>query len=449
MKKIKCIMLVIFFILTSGCATGKPGGTDQPEATRTPAATATATPSATVTPPVPTGSIDAIKALLPSETGFVWQYSGFAEYAMTMKLTGIDKPGGVLTLRCEGEVADMSGGEATGDFSVRVAYQIKDGVLTQQLQGPKALDNVYPNLELIREPLGKGAKWLQTVIDADGKEKRLNCTIDEIRQVNGKTVYFLTYQAEGDSYYEKREITEGMGVTAFDRLYQFEDTSELIGYRLHQPDEQSQTAAWEQWLPRLDQEYIYFGLAEYGHKGMLSQTKSGGAETVLEYHGTYSDGTGRDDRFVVRYHVNHARGTVTEEVISNERGKKEVNSKLHNLVILKFPLHKGSHWSHEAKLDGKPVTVQAEIKEYDQLAGMVKVQYTAGNAEGYYNSTYLEERTFEKGYGMTGFGKLMPGEIGIKDQDTANPKKVEEAIVQHMFGYSLNKQSQTESGATK
>ncbi len=441
MKRLICTILVSLFVLLSGCATAKPGGTGQPEATPTPATTATATPSATATPPVQTGSIDAIKRLLPSETGFVWQYSGFAEYALKMELTGIDESGRILTYRCEGEVADMSGGESKDDFNVKITYQVQSGVLKQTLQGSKALDNVFPNLELIREPLDKGAKWSQTVKDADGKEAILDCTIDDIRQVNGKTTYFLTYRSNSGGYYEKREITDGMGVTAFDRLYQFEDSSELIGYRLYLPDEQAQATGWEQWLPRLEQEYTYFGLAEYGHKGTLRQVKASSTETVLEYQGVYHDGTGKDDRFVVRYHADPSRGTVTEEVIANERGKKEINSKLHNLVILKFPLHQGDQWSHAAKLDGKAVTVRAVITKYDEDAGVVHVRYTAKNAPGYYNNTYFEERTFEKGYGMTGFGNLIPGKISLSNQDAEDPKKVEEAIVQHMFGYSLNKQS--------
>ncbi len=440
-KTIKWVWAAAMLLLPAGCATApqpRIGESAWPSAS--PAASAATTPETPA--PQPSQASDAIKALMPGQAGYTWHYDGFAEYAMAMRLTAMDESGGILTYHCNGAVEDVSGGEATGDFSVRVDYQAKPGVLTQHLQGEKVLDNVFPDLELIREPLVKGASWLQTVRGANGQDTELFCSIDSVGQTEGRTVYSVTYQDKASGYYEKREITEGAGVTSFGRLYQFEDTSELLGYRLFHPDAQAHAAAWEQWLPELGREYTCFGLAEYGHKGVLTQLKASDKETVLEYRGIYSDGTGRDDRFVVRYHVDSARGTVTEEVVSNERGAKEVNSRLHNLVVLMFPLRKGSHWSHQATLNHKPVTVRAEITEYDESAGVVKVRYTAENAAGYYNDTYLEERTFEKGFGMTGFGCLMPGSIGLSGKDAKDPEKVQEALVQHMFGYSLNKMKQ-------
>lgn len=442
MKHTMKLISIALALLLAGCMPVLPGATRSATQTTpppTPTATTASTASATATATQePSGTTDEIRVLLPDKTGFVWQYSGFAEYAMTMELKSIDQANGILTYRCEGEVADMSDGEASGDFGVKTAYQVMPGVLRQSLAGEKALDNVYPDLELIRAPLEKGAKWVQAVQDSNGNETNLSCTIDDVKEADGRKVYFVTYRAEGTDYYEKREITEGMGITAFDRLYEFEDTSELIGYRLYLPGGQSPAAGWEQWLPTLDKEYTWFGLAEYGHKGKLVHLPG---ETVFEYRGIYQDGTGKDDKFVLRYHVDTARGTVTEQVISNERGKKEVNSKLHNLVILKFPLSATGSWSHAAKLNGRAVTVQAAVTEYDEAKGLIKVRYTAKGAEGYYDSTYIEERTFEKGYGMTGFGNLLPGSIGISAADAKDPKKLEDAIVQHMFGYSLNKQS--------
>lgn len=196
----------------------------------------------------------------------------------------------------------------------------------------------------------------------------------------------------------------------------------------------------KQWLPELEKPYTYFGLAEYGHKGKLVKLSESGREDVYEYQGVFADGRGDESKFVLRYHADLARGAVTEQVISNERGGAEVNSKLHNLVVLKFPLSPGGHWSHEAKLNGKSVTVQASVAEYDEAKGIVKVRYTAKDAAGYYDNTYIEERIFEKGYGMTGFSGLMPGDIGIGAADAKDAAKLNEALKQHSFGYSMNKQ---------
>ena len=383
-KRMKCIVIIILLVeMLTGCRTqqpdGSPGLTLQPTITGAPVISAgtSAAPS-----PTAIGSIEDVKVLLPDKTGFRWRYFGFAEYAMSMELKTISQTNGVLSYLCEGEVADMSDGEAQGDFGVRITYKVMPGVLSQELTGEKALDNVYPNLELIRAPLVKGTKWVQAVKDSKGADANLNCEIADVKQAGGRNVYFVTYRTEGSDYYEKREITENMGVTAFDRLYEFENLNDLIGYRIYIPDAQAQAGPWEQWLPQLDREYTYFGLAEYGHKGRLTKLTEKENETLYEYHGTYNDGTGKDDKFIIRYFADAARGTVTEQIVSNERGPKEVNSKLHNLVILKFPLAQGSHWSHTARLNDRQVTVQATITEYDDVKGVVKVRYIAMNADG-------------------------------------------------------------------
>lgn len=434
----RCFMYLLAAILVlSGCTAKLPQRPqNSPQITVLPL---TSAPSAAPSLSPDTSAIDEIKALLPDKTGFQWQYFGFAEYAMTMGLKSIDQSNGLLSYSTEGKVADMSGGGTSGNYNVQVVYKAMPGVLMQELKGEKAMDNIYPNLELIRAPLKKGTTWIQAVRSSKGKNENLSCTITDVKDANGHKVYLITYQTQGSAYYEKREITEGTGITAFDRLYEFEDTNSLIGYRLYVPEMRANMTGWEQWLPKLGQQYTYFGLAEYGHKGTLTKLSAGQDEEIYEYNGVYADGSGRDDKFKLRYHVDMRRGTVTEQVVSNERGTKEVNSKLHNLVLLQFPVAKGNKWSHPAKLNGKAVTVQAVVTEYDEAKGIIKVRYTAKDAAGYYNNTYIENRTFEKGYGLTGFGNLLPGNIGISTADAKDPRKVEDALAQHMFGYSMNK----------
>lgn len=434
------------FMLAACTATSSPPVQPAPQSSASPAAAIPASPAATqaaagTSDPVSVTAAgsDDMTALMPGKTGFQWQYFGFAEYAMTMKLKSISQTNSVLSYSAEGSVADMSGGAAKGDFSVKVSYKVMPGVLMQNLTGSKSMDCAMPDIELIRSPLVKGTQWVQAVKDRYGKNVNLACTITDVKTVNGNKVYSVYYKVDGSDYYEKREITEGMGVTAYDKLYMYDTGREEIGYRLYTPEIKAEMAGWDRWLPKLNAEYTYFGLAEYGHKGTFVKVSSGNTEAIYEFRGVYDDATGNNSKFVVRYYVDLMRGTVTEQAVSNERGKAEVNSKLHNLVILKFPLSMGEHWTQKAKLNGKEVDVLALITEYDDAKGVVKVRYTAKNAAGYYNNTYIEVRSFEKGYGMTGFGNLMTGSIGITATAAKDPKKLEEAITQHMFGYSLNK----------
>ena len=170
--------------------------------------------------------------------------------------------------------------------------------------------------------------------------------------------------------------------------------------------------------------------------GSLAKRQTSKSQIIYRYFGTFSDGIGDNAKFVVDYFADLARGTVTEKVVSNTRGAAEVNSKLHNCVMLLFPLEQGKTWRFDAKLDGKKTSVKAEITAMDVAKGSVTVRYTAKAAD-YYNNTYIEERTFQKGLGMTRFSCLMPGDLGISDADSKNPDKLKQAIANHMFGYSM------------
>ncbi len=192
------------------------------------------------------------------------------------------------------------------------------------------------------------------------------------------------------------------------------------------------------YLPPLDTKLRYFGLAEYGHIGQLTKEKEFKSEAMYEFKGQYQDGIGTPDKFVVRYYINFDRTTITEMVISNERtGQAEVNSKLHNIVVLKLPIKEGKTWRHKTTIDGKRYTVYAKIVKVDD--DTIKVRYEVPGVDGYYDDTYIEERTFEKGYGMTGFSNLMKGDIGISEEDAKDEEKLRQALVNHMFGYSLAK----------
>jgi hypothetical protein len=438
MKKI--LFAIIALVMLAGCKEIMPSQSGQGTAAQVPSTQAVSgSPGASAGASAQT---EPLAALLPDKTGFQWQYSGFAEYAMAMSLKNISQSGNETLYTTEGSVADMSGGaEASGDFTVRITYTVSPGILKQNLEGQKAMDSGIPEIELVRAPLAQGTQWRQQV-KLDGRDIVLDCTITGVKTKNNRKVYSISYKQQGSDYYELRDVTEGLGVTSFQKLFTYNGGSDLVGYQLYTQHAQATIETYKQWLPDLGKEYIYFGLAEYGHKGKLILISSDDKEDIYECQGIFADGMGDESKFVIRYHVDLARGTVTEQVISNERGGAEVNSKLHNLVVLKFPLSLGEQWNHEAKLNGKAVTVQATVTQYDEEQGIVKVRYTAKGAAGYYDNIYIEERTFEKGYGMTGFSNLMPGDIGISAEDAKNAEKLDEAVRQHSFGYSMNKQTE-------
>lgn len=195
----------------------------------------------------------------------------------------------------------------------------------------------------------------------------------------------------------------------------------------------------EAFLPPLDTRLDFYGIAETGHYGQLLESYTYDYGALYVFNGTYNDGMGVPDEFTIQYFCDFERGTVTEKALYNERlDKNEFHSKLHNIVVLKFPLSLGATWSHETTINDNKYWVYAEVIEYDRTS--VKVIYTAPDVPDYHNQTYFEIRTYEVGYGMTSFGNIMPGELDMNGIDTSDEDAVIEHILNmHMFGYSLNK----------
>lgn len=378
--------------------------------------------------------------LLPARPDYQWSYHGFAEYGHRMVLQEISKQGDSITYHVKGEVDDMSGGEAKRDFSFSITYTVKPGVLIQNKTGEAMMDTPFKDLELIRTPLQKGNTWIQETAKEDGTKVTLETTITDVREENGQKIYTVVYKDTRSEYYEKREIKEGVGVLSYEKLYMDPNGNFTIGYYIYYPGTGYRNKLdINAYLPKLNTQLRYFGFAEYGHVGVLKEISNTSDNAIYEFQGKYQDGSGIDDEFTVRYYVDYVKGTVTEKVMSSTRfNPPEVNSKLHNLVILKTPFKQGTTWSHNTKIDGKEYKVTAKIKEYDPATGRMKVTYTVKGVPGYFQNTYIEERTFERGRGMVGFSKLLPGDIPISKSDAKDSKKLEEALANHMFGYSLD-----------
>lgn len=378
-----------------------------------------------------------LKKLLPSLNGFEWVYYGTAEYSHSMKIASITQNEDDITYSVKGSVADLSGSAAGKDLSLEISYVVSPSHLFQRKKEASMMDSRFDTLELIREPLSSGNSWEQDVISDDGGKTTLKCSIESVRKVGGRKEYSVIYKDKNSSYYEKRKIREGFGVVAFEKPD--ETGASVTGYAISEPMSGYEgSAELNKYLPALDTEAYYNGIAEYGHKGALTKLWSNAEEAVYEFKGEYEDGTGIPDKFVVRYYFDYLRGTVTEKAVSNTRGDTaEINSKLHNLVVLKYPISENASWSHVARLNGKEVKVIAKIVDLDETNGLVTVQYTAKGVPGYYNKTYLEERTFQTGRGLAAFSNLEPGDIGISESEAQEAAKLKEALDNHMFGYKL------------
>lgn len=176
----------------------------------------------------------ALQQLLPEKEGFHWVYDGFAEYSHTMDLKELKKEGSRIEYDIDGEIADMSGGASARDFSLEVEYVIKDGVLTQQKNEELMLDSISDNIQLLKAPLSKGARWQQTATSRDGKKLSLNCQITEITGENGLKEYTVIYDDQNSDYFERRKIREGTGVVSFEKRITNKGESFVAGYTLNE-----------------------------------------------------------------------------------------------------------------------------------------------------------------------------------------------------------------------
>lgn len=389
-----------------------------------------------------------LKALLPQKAGFHWVYSGFAEYGHTMDLKSITSDDTVIRYEIEGNVYDPSGGEAPGDFSLQVKYEVTKEALIMRKDSEKMMDN-FSELELIRLPLQEGTQWKQTARHKNKKSYQLTCTISEIENQPDGKVYTVLYKDDKSSFYEKRRIQENFGVISFETVWESEEGPVTIGYELYrEASGYPAQISLNSFLPPLEKQLRYFGLAEYAHEGQLVKISEDQEKAVYQFNGTFQDGSGIPGEFKVQYHFDYQKGTIQEKVIENTRsGKNEINSKMHDPIILKLPIEVGNSWQQEIVFDGSKKTMTATIVSiayegrtfYSQMKSghpVITVRYMVEDVPGYFQNMYVEDRQFKKGLGMISFSSLMKGDPDIKDINDIY--QVEQAIINHMFGYGLD-----------
>lgn len=221
------ISMIILTLLISGCAKSdnmQPGQTPSPTQPRQPADTPEPRPAEdaqgnqTQAPDKELAASDELKALLPEREAYEWVYNGFAEYGHELEIEEIREENGRVVYKADGEVFDMSDGESDREYSLHVDFIVTSDSLIQEKRGKMMMD-LFDNMVLIQTPLEKGHTWTQTVKE-DGKEEvQLECTIEKVEDKDGVGAYTVLYQDQKSPYFERRVITEGVGVTEFTRLY--------------------------------------------------------------------------------------------------------------------------------------------------------------------------------------------------------------------------------------
>jgi len=367
-----------------------------------------------------------------------------------MELKSVTTGNGAIRYKTEGNVYDPSGGEAPGDFSLQLEYEVTNEAIVMRKNSEKMMDN-FSELVLIRLPLQKGTQWKQSAKHKNGKNYELTCTIDKIENQPDGKVYTILYKDNDSNFYEKRRIQENWGVVSFETVWESEEGPVTMGYELYREvsGDPAKTAL-SAFLPPLEKQLRYFGLAEYAHEGQLLKISENQGKTVYQFNGTFQDGSGIPGQFRVRYHFDYKEGIIQEKVIENTRSKRnEINSKMHDPIILKLPLEVGNSRQQKVMFDGTEKTMTATIVSiayegqtfYTQNKSgppVVTVRYMVEEVPGYFQNRYVEERQFKKGLGMISFSNLMKGDLNIKNIN--DDYQVEQAIINHTFGYGLNRE---------
>ena len=155
---------------------------------------------------------------------------------------------------------------------------------------------------------------------------------------------------------------------------------------------------------------------------------------VIKYSGKMEDGYGEDSRGERTFSLNYIfkldeAGTpmVYERVYNNDymsSNTDSLNSIIKNYIVMWGDPKENDTWSQKVIYNGK---------EYTAKTVMTDVSYTKYNLEttitdidGFYNDTYIEKRTYDRGYGLISFENTP----AIDDNETS---------MNLIFGYTLSK----------
>lgn len=210
-----------------------------------------------------------------------------------------------------------------------------------------------------------------------------------------------------------------------------DDVAENIDNQIEQLIYKEVFSKYKDFLLNTSGKYQYTGYAEYGFN--LSEPNINTEDYSIEYKGTMSDGYGEDERgsrdFTIKYNtvVIGKYFKIIESINNNDymtENKNTLNSIIPDYIVIYNNIGVGTHWTQDFEYNDKTYIAETKVVYSDD--NVYKLETTVNNIDGFYNNIYKEERTYEKGYGLTSFSN--------------SPNYVEgEEPIDLLFGYSLNK----------
>ncbi|WZL73492.1 hypothetical protein QBE52_01805 [Clostridiaceae bacterium 35-E11] len=163
-------------------------------------------------------------SIFPHEKDTTYIYNGFAEYGHVIEIDNVEEKEAETIYDIIGEVGDPSGGEAPGNFDIKLQYIVDHEKITEKIIQGERLPHKIPELQVLKLPLKTGSTWDQKIV-IDGKEEILKAEIEFVRkdETDDTETYGVVYRVPmkdmpNEMYEERRVFKRGVG------LYSFENT---------------------------------------------------------------------------------------------------------------------------------------------------------------------------------------------------------------------------------
>ncbi len=344
--------------------------------------------------------------MLPSEVGFEWIYNGFAEYGHTMTLDSITGDDEYREYIISGTVYDASGGEAEGDYSLEIKYEIEKGELRQHIDAERMMDPSYQGIVLLKSPLTVENSWEQT-LELDGEETTFNCHISEEKETDQGKEYTVMYEDVNSDYYEVRKFREDYGLVSFEKLYQDGEEDFAISYQLFEPSEDNQQTVMNQEVSSLlpDEigfQWVYSGFVEYGHTMELKSINTEDDVKTYTIEGEVIDASGGeapgDYNLSIEYYISNG------ELRQSVTGEELMEPQYQDMILIKYPFNIGTSWQQTVvDLEGNEYEFDCQIDDLsvEDDKWVYHVLYQDVNSE------YYEIRKFMHNKGVIAYTKLI------------------------------------------
>lgn len=176
---------------------------------------------------------------------------------------------------------------------------------------------------------------------------------------------------------------------------------------------------------------IYNGYCESGY--MLNEKVIDKETYKIIYQGEMADGYGEDERgsrkIKITYNFNLNEGNTPFIYESVENGDYLVENKdslysiIKNYIVLLGEIEDGKTWTQKVEFKGKEYEARTKMNVIAE--NKYKLNTVINNIEGFYENTYKEERTYEKGKGL----------ISFSNRSFSNNDELKEE--ESVFGYQL------------